>query len=49
MLIENKKVGTATLWIDDATKLPVKREQTIVLDGKKIQTVEEYSNFIATS
>jgi hypothetical protein len=49
VLIEKKKVGTATLWIDDATKLPVKREQTIVLDGKKIQTIEEYSNFIATS
>jgi hypothetical protein len=49
VLIENKKAGTATLWIDDSTKLPVKREQTIVLDGKKIHTVEEYSNFIATS
>jgi hypothetical protein len=49
VLIENKKVGTATLWIDDKTELPVKREQTIVLDGKKIQTVEDYSKFIATS
>lgn len=49
VLIENKKVGTATLWIDDSTKLPVKREQTIVLDGKKIQTVEDYSKFTATS
>ena len=47
--IENKKVGTATLWIDDATKVPLKREQTLILDGEKIKTVEDYSNFIPTS
>jgi hypothetical protein len=49
VLIEGKKVGTATLWIDDASKMPVKREQTLVLDGKKVQTVEDYSNFVPTS
>lgn len=49
VFIEGANVGTATLWIDDATKTPVKREQTLTLDGKKIQTVEDYSNFVPTS
>ena len=49
VLIEGKNVGTATLWIDDASKMPVKREQTIILDGKKVQTVEDYLNFVPTA
>ena len=49
VLIEGGNVGTATLWIDDASKMPVKREQTLVLDGKKIHTIEDYLNFVPTS
>jgi hypothetical protein len=49
VMIEGKKVGAATLWIDDASKMPVKREQTLTLDGKKIQTVEDYLQFVPTA
>lgn len=49
VLIEHEKVGVATLWIDDKSQMPVKREQTLVVDGKTVQTVEDYSNFVPTS
>jgi hypothetical protein len=47
--IEGARVGHATLWLDDASKMPVRREQSITIDGKTIKTVEEYSNFIPTA
>ena len=49
VLIDSKKCGEATLWINNSTHLPVSREQSIWLDGKKVETVEDYSNFIATA
>ena len=47
--IENQPVGHATLWLDDTSKMPIRREQSITIDGKTVKTVEEYSNFIPTA
>jgi hypothetical protein len=47
--IEGDRVGQATLWLDETTKMPVRREQSISIDGKTVNTVEEYSNFIPTA
>ena len=49
VIIEGAPVGHATLWLDDTSKLPVRREQSITVDGKTIKTVEDYSNFIPTA
>ena len=49
VVIEGASVGHATLWLDDISKMPVRREQSITVDGKTIKTVEDYSNFIPTA
>jgi hypothetical protein len=49
VLIDGKKQGDATLWIDAHTHLPLQREQTLVLDGETVKTVEDYSRFIPTA
>jgi hypothetical protein len=49
VMIEGKKRGNAALWIDNTTKFPVRREQSITIDGKKIDSIEDYSNFAVTS
>jgi hypothetical protein len=49
ILIEGKMLGHATLWIDDRSKMPVRREQSIMVDGKKQDSVEDYSDFIVTA
>ena len=49
VIIEGSRAGHATLWLDDASKMPIRREQSITVDGKTIKTVEEYSNFVPTS
>ncbi len=49
VVIEGKPLGQATLWFDDTSKMPVRREQALTIDGKTIRTVEDYSNFIPTA
>jgi hypothetical protein len=49
VVIEGARVGHATLWLDDTSKMPVRREQSITIDGKTIKTIEDYSNFIPTA
>jgi hypothetical protein len=49
ILIEGKMRGQATLWIDDRSRMPVRREQSIMVDGKKQDSVEDYTDFIVTA
>ena len=49
VVIEGTRVGEATLWFDDVSTMPVRREQAITIDGKTIKTVEDYSDFIPTA
>lgn len=43
IVVDGRPAATATLWLDDETKLPVAREQQVELDSGSMRVVEKYT------
>ena len=42
MLVADEQIGTATLWVDAKTYLPVKRRMTVAFNGGRMDVEETY-------